>query len=235
MPFNNYNNIVQATPNSCGAFALAAALSDLLPIPLSILDVANPNNRYTVANPASATAFAEYIYSITGNLLLNPLAHPQTATYQYQVPVADMNPPSALVYVASSLGVNAANIFADYNNAAAALFQAFGVTNFPAPNPNLLATEINIIGGPPAYGNPVGPMNYGTLPAANEVHLLLVGNADHWIAINQNQVYDPGTGFVGAYTTTPGVVTAANPLTAINYNNGAPQVQNFCGLWIAMS
>jgi len=237
MPFNNYNGVVQNTPNSCGAFALAAALSDLKNLPLKRLDTNNIVNRYTI-NTITPANFATSIYEITGCLLLqgnplNPLP-PPTATYQYLAPVQDMNPPSALAYVASKMGILPAHIFVYYNNQAAQMFQAYAVTN-PGTVGNLLNNEINIIGTAPVYGNPVGPTDYIALPGPNQVDLLLVGNYDHWVAINANQIYDPATGFVGAYITTPNLIGAGNPLTQLSYNNGAIHNTNFCGVWIRMS
>jgi len=221
MPFNNYNGVEQTSTNSCGAFALAAALDHIGHANYTnILDTANLANGFTAAGPA---AFAQSIYQITGclNLGLN------TATYQYEAPVEDMNPPSALAYMAVQHGANPANIMTRYNNAAMATFQAMNVTN-PGGAPDLLNTEIGLI-NPPALGNIVGPTDYIALPVGGQAQLLLVNDNAHWIAINSFQVYDPGTGFVGPYAADPG-------FTAFTYVfNGAPRSYTFSGLWIQLS
>jgi hypothetical protein len=238
MSFANYNGVVQVGNNSCGAFALAAALSDLKNLPLKRLDTLHVANRYS-SNTTTPANFATSLYQITGCLLLqgNPLPPhnpPPSATYQYMNPVQNMNPPSALAYVACKNGVQPANIFVKYNNVASNLFQAYPVTNGGTIG-SLLANEISIIGTAPIYGNPVGITDYIALPGANQAHLLLVGNFDHWVALNANEIYDPATGFVGPYVTTPHPVNAQNPLTRLTYNNGDVHNLNFCGLWMEMS
>lgn len=221
MSFAAYNGVQQTTANSCGAFALAAALVHLGRIDATyILNTADLAQGF---NQRRSALLAEFIYQSTGNLLLDHANG--DATYQYLNPVSDMNAPSALACKATEFGVTHINSF--YNNAAGLVFSAFQVTNAGA-GVNLLDTEINLI-NPPRYGNVNGPVDYDELPAINEVHLLLVNNNDHWVVISNNQLYNPGDGFVGPYTANHPL-----PLTAISYNNGADQHLPFCGLWMSL-
>ena len=233
MPFNNFNGVTQTTANSCGAFALAAALNDLgylvIP-PLDRLDTANLANRYNVpSQTAASVAAALKLYQVSGNLVMN--AAVPNATYQYQNPVADTNPPSALVFLAHQNGVPVASVMTSYDANAAAMFGAFAVTNVGAAG-NLLVTETALILGPPAYGGVVGPIAYPGPPAApGTIHILSVNNGAHWIAINDTQVYDSGTGFVGAYVYNvgpPAQITYAPP-------GVPPVVHQLDGLWITLT
>jgi hypothetical protein len=225
MPFANYNGVVQTTPNSCGAFALAAALDHIgVANIMNVLDTANLANGFTQPGPQ---AFAQSIYQVTGCLDIDFGA--LTATYQYQAPVADTNPPSALAYMAVQSGAAAGNVLIRYNNAAFVAFAAIAVLNAGGAG-NLLATEINLINAP-AFGNVVGPINYLALPAPGEAHLLLVSGNTHWIAINNLEVYDPATGFVGPY-----VVNAPLPLVNLTYvMGGMPHPYVFDGVWISLT
>ncbi len=223
MSFAAYNGVQQSTNNSCGAFALAAALVHLnrATVP-ALLDAANlKSNGWGQLAPKN---LALAIYQTTGCLNINTGIVPRTATYQYANPVVNMNPPSALLYMAAKHGVKEANI--SYNAAAQAFFTATGVTNASAGGLNLLEMETDII-HTPFYANITAPVNYNRLPVANEVHLILVNNYSHWVVISNNELYNPGNGFVGAYTIN-------NPFTNINYNNGAPQTLQFSGMWISL-
>jgi hypothetical protein len=225
MSFAAFNNVIQTSPNSCGAFALAAALSHLGRVQITnVLNTADLAQGFNQPGPQS---LAQLIYQVTGNLDID-FAN-LNATYRYQAPVADTNPPSALAYMAVRFGVTAANITINYNNAAEQAFSAIAVVNNGGAG-DLLNTEIALINSP-TYGNVNGNVNYGVLPAANEAHLLLVNNNTHWIVITNNQVYDPGTGFVGAY-----VVNHPLPLTTLTYIlNGIVEAFQFSGLWIKLS
>lgn len=218
MPLNNYQNVVQTSVNSCGAFALAAAMAEFNPNSLiNGLDVNNLGLGYTLFNPAP---FAQSLYQFTGNLLLD-FATGQ-ATYQYQSPAQDMNAPSALVVTALNLGVADNQIRVLYTAGGNTMFGAITVTNNGAGT-NLLQTETALIAQTQVHV--VGPTPY-VLPANNEVHLLVVNNGTHWLALTNNEVYDPGTGFVGPYQST------VNPVT-ITYNNGGIVTQcSFTGIWI---
>lgn len=224
MPFANYNGVVQTTPNSCGAFALGAALEHIgLAHTTNVLDTANLVNGFNQPGPQ---AFAQSIYQVTGCIDIDFAA--LTATYQYQAPVANTNPPSAILYMAVELGANPANILTRYNNAAGAAFGAIHVLN-PGAAGTLLNTEINLI-NPPALGNVNGPVNYLALPVGGEAHILLVNGNTHWIVISNNQLYDPATGYVGPY-----VANAPLPLVTISYHiGGIAHVYPFSGLWIRL-
>jgi hypothetical protein len=218
MPLNNYQNVVQTSVNSCGAFALAAALTEVNPNGLiNGLDVNNLGNGYSLFNPEP---FAQCLYQFTGNLSLNFLTG--QATYQYQSPAADMNSPSAIVTSAINFGVAANQIRVLYTTDGNNLFGAITVTNNGA-GANLLQTETTLLAQ--ANVNVVGPTPY-VLPVNNQVHLLVVNNGTHWIALTKNAVYDPATGFVGAYQ------SAANPVTITYQNGGLVTVCNFTGIWI---
>jgi hypothetical protein len=225
MPFAAFNNVVQTTPNSCGAFALAAAL-----VHLGRLQVTNVLNTADLAqgfNQPGPQSQAQNIYQVTGCLNLD-FVH-LNATYRYQAPVADMNPPSALAYMAVRYGTTPGNITINYDDAADQTFSAIAVVNNGGAG-DLLNTEIALINSP-AYGNVNGNVDYTALPGLNEAHLLLVNNNTHWIVINNNQVYDPGTGYVGAY-----VVNNPLPLATLTYTlNNVAQVFQFSGLWIRLT
>lgn len=230
MPFNAYQGVQQTTDNSCGAFSLAAALVHLgsATIP-NILNTGNLAQRYTAPGPE---ALAQRIYQTTGNLLLNLLAPAPTATYQYEEPVGDYNPPSALAFVARQFGPAVHNIIVYYNNQAAGLLQNIQVTNVGA-GADLLETEINLITTQPAYGLVNGPVNYTQKPGPNEAHLLVVENLNHTIALNENEVYDPGYGYVGPYTLNN---NGPLPLTQISFTlpGGLVVKYDFSGVWIRL-
>ena len=206
MPLTRYQNVVQTTANSCGAFALAAALAHSNPESLiDCLDVNLVATGYTLFTPAP---FAQSLYQFTGNLSLNFIN--AQATYQYQSPAQDMNAPSALVNTAINFGVAANRIRVFYTTGGNTLFGAIAVTNNGA-GANLLATETTlldednvIVNGPTPYALPVNP----------QVHLLVVNHGTHWIALTHDQVYDPATGFVGPYA------PAGTPVNTINYHHG---------------
>jgi hypothetical protein len=236
MSFNNFNGVMQGNNNKCGAYALAAALDHVrnnMTCPRKQLNTNNISQGYSVvmATPfvTAPAALAQGIYETTGNLTLNPVKN--EATYAYANPVDGTNPPSALVYIASQFGLGRQQLLVCYTAAGKTIFENFTVTNAGA-DINLLATETDLI---TPYGNVNGPLNYTALPAANEAHLMLVNQADHWIVITNNQCYDPGSGTVGPYTVNnPAVVapTVQSPLTQINFDG---HVYPFSGLWIRLS
>lgn len=238
MSFNNFNGIVQAPANSCGAFSLAAALDSFgiaqQTHQANLLNTANLSTGYNQAGPAvsntgTPTAFAQSIYQVTGNLLLNILGG--TSTYRYLNPVSDMNSPSALVYIATLFGVPPNNIAVRYTNAGMQTFEALTVTNNGAGG-NLLATEINLLTAIDQGRGMIiaGPVNYNGIPNGNNVQIVLVNNGQHWIALNNNQLYDPGTGYVGAYQL---VGNGAN--LSFNYSQGViTHVNTFSGIWIEL-
>jgi hypothetical protein len=228
MPFTNFNGIQQTTANSCGAFALAGAMDNFgIPLPnqnAHLLNTANLAQGFNqavsvVSNAGGPAAFGNSIYAITGNLLLD-LTVPD-ASYQYTAPVSNMNSPSALAYVATLFGF-ATVIY--YDPTGHATFNAVTVNN-PTGQGNLFDTELAIIGTQPAITVTPSPA-YITLPAANQVHMLLVNN-NHWVAINNTQLYDPATGYVGVYNVNP------LPLQTISYmHNGVIEDYDFSGIWI---
>jgi hypothetical protein len=232
MPFTNYNGIQQTTANSCGAFALAAAMDNFgMPLPnqnAHLLNTANLAQGFdqavSVVSNTGAAAFGDSIYEVTGNLLLD-LTVPE-ATYQYTAPaVSDMNSPSTLAYVASLFGF-APVVY--YDATGFATFNGVPVTN-PTGQGNLFDTEVAIMATQAAITVTASLGGYTTLPAANQVHILLVDN-NHWVAINNTQLYDPATGYVGVYN-----VNAPLPLVTITYMyNGIVEDYNFSGIWIEL-
>lgn len=231
MAFNAYHGVQQTTTNSCGAFALAAALTHLGSATLpDILNTGNLAQRYTAPGPA---ALAQRIYQITGNLLLNLLAPTPTATYRYQAPVNDYNPPSALAFVARQFGLAVNNIIVYYNNNAAGILQHIQVTNVGAGT-DLLATEIDLITTQPAYGLVNGPVNYTQKPGPKEAHLVVVENLNHTIALNETELYDSAYGYVGPYTLNN---NGPLPLTQISFTlpSGPTVNYQFSGVWIKLN
>lgn len=232
MPFTNYNGIQQADANSCGAYALGAAMDNFaIALPdqtTHLLNTANLTAGFNgtaavVSHAGGAAAFANGIYAVTGNLLLNFATF--AATYQYTAPaVSDMNSPSTMAYLSSLFGF-ATTVF--YDQDGSNTFNGITVSNATGQG-NLFDTEVAIMGTVPAITITASLAGYSTLPTANQVHILLVDN-NHWIAINNTQVYDSATGFVGAYNA-PLVPT----LTLITYQPaiGPLQVYNFSGIWI---
>ncbi|MGN7824014.1 hypothetical protein ACTJJB_28070 [Chitinophaga sp. 22536] len=230
MAFNAYHGVTQTTDNSCGAFSLAAALVHLgaTAVP-TILNTGNLTQRYTAPGPA---ALAQRIYQTTGNLLLNLAVPAPTATYQYEEPVDNYNPPSALAYIASQFGLTTNNVIVYYTNQAAGILQNIQATNVGA-GPDLLETEIDLITTQPAYGLVNGPVNYTQKPGAQEAHLLVVENLNHTIALNDTEVYDPGYGYVGPYTLNN---NGPLPLTQISFTlpSGLVVDYDFSGVWIKL-
>jgi hypothetical protein len=223
MSFAAFNNVAQTTANSCGAFALAAALTHVGQAQVTnVLNTADLGQGFNQPGPQ---ALAQDIYQVTGCLSLD-MANLH-ANYRYQAPVGDMNPPSALAYMAVNYGVDPAHLYINYTNAAEQAFNAIAVVNNGGAG-NLFETEVALIDSP-TYGNVLGAQDYNNLPAANEAHLLLVNGSTHWIAINNNQVYDPATGYVGAYVANP------LPLATITYTTGGlVHVFQFDGIWIRL-
>lgn len=232
MAFTEYDGIQQTSVNSCGAFALAAGMTnfgvELLDQNAHLLNTADLAQGFDQAVSAiscqgGAAAFGDSIYQVTGNLLLDLTA--PSATYRYEAPVADMNSPSTIAYVAVLFGF-APVVY--YDNTGQGTFTAVPVTNLTGQG-NLFDTEVAIMatqGGITVTGSPDG---YTNLPAADQVHLLLVNN-DHWVAINDTQIYDPATGFVGAYT-----VNDPLPLATISYMyEGVINDYGFSGIWIQL-
>jgi hypothetical protein len=235
MSFDIFNGIEQSTANSCGAYALAAALENFglaqQTHQANLLNTANLATGYSQAGPAvsnteGAGAFAASIYQVTGNLLLS-----NTAIYEYLVPVSDMNPPSALVYVATLFGYSPNHIAVRYTNAGMATFDALQVTN-NGTGGSLLNTEIDLL----TIINQnqgmiiVGPVNYNGIPDATHVQIVLVQNGQHWIAVNNAQLYDPGTGYVGAYqlVDNEGQLSFDYEMADVTHEN------DFSGIWIEL-
>lgn len=239
MSFNNFNTIVQTTANSCGAFALAAALENF---PLAqqtqqahLLNTANLALGYSgtltaVANTGTPQAFAESIYAVTGNLLLGA----GEATYQYTEPAAtNMNPPSAMVYIATLFGYVPKQIAVKYNNTGMQMFTAFEVTNL-GNGGDLLNTEIEqllLINN--QQGMVIaGPLDYTDQPLHNQVQIILVQDGQHWLAINSTELYDPGTGYVGPYD----LVLDEDGQQSFNYTMDEDVHENgFSGIWIQLN
>ena len=230
MSFVAYNGVRQITINSCGAFSLAAALHHfgLTRLP-RLLDTDNLSAGYTMPG---AHAFAQDIYQITGNLFMD--ISNNAATYRYGIPVSDCNSFSALTYVASQFGLNAERIKVLYNHAAERSLHLLQVTNptGKGQKANLLQMEKDLITGPP-YAKMAGPVDYIQLPKNGAAHLLIVSQFMHSIVINEKECYDPGTGYVGPYTTN--IVSARRPLTEITYRHlGLPVHLPFSGFWMEM-
>ena len=242
MPFDAFNGITQPVgSNECGAYALAAALTnfglaDLSP-QANLLNTADLTTGYNqpghvVTNTGGAQAFATSIYPITGNLQLTPPVAPPpatgTATYRYQAPVSDMNSPSALVYVATLFGYAPAEIAIRYTNAGETMFNMFNVTDV-GNGGTLLNTEIQLLASISQNLVIVGPMDYTGIPNATHVQMVVVNNGSHWLAINNTQLYDPATGYVGAYTlSTVGPLSFNYVMATIPHNN------SFSGVWIEL-
>jgi hypothetical protein len=196
-----------------------------------LLNTANLEAGYSQAGPAIANtggagAFAQGIYQVTGNLLLS-----NSATYEYLTPVSDMNPPSALVYVAVLFGYGPNHIAVRYSNAGMEIFDAVQVTN-NGTGGSLLNTEIDLL----TIINQnqgmiiVGPVNYNGLPDATHVQVVLVQNGQHWIAVNSTQLYDPGTGYVGVYQLieNEGQLSFEYQMEDVTHEN------DFSGIWIEL-
>ena len=232
MPFTHFNGIVQATDNSCGAFALAAAMDNFgLALANQNAQLLNTNNLaqgfnqgVRVVSPGGgAAAFGTSVYQVTGELNLDFTV--PDATYQYTAPiVSDMNSPSALAYIAN-LFAFATTVFYDQNGSDT--FNAVQVTN-PTGQGNLFDTEVALLQTLPNVVITPSLGGYTALPAANQVHLLLVNN-EHWVAINNTQLYDSETGYVGAYNHNP------LPLVTVSYMwLGAVKDYPFSGIWIQL-
>ncbi|KAA2238576.1 hypothetical protein F0L74_20345 [Chitinophaga agrisoli] len=231
MSFAAYNGVRQITINSCAAFSMAAALHHfgLTRLP-HLLDTDNLAAGYTMPG---AHAFAQDIYQITGNLFLDLTNN--AATYRYGIPVSDRNSFSALTYVASQFGLSADRIKVHYNQAAEHSLNLLQVTNptGKGSKANLLQVETDLITGPP-YAKVAGPVDYAQTPRNGEAHLLIVSQFMHSIVINETECYDPGTGYVGPYTTD--VIPGRSHLTEITYrHHGLPVHLPFSGFWMQMS
>jgi len=230
MSFANFSTIQQTSLNSCGAFALAAAMDNFgLALQkqtaklLNTVDLAQGFNQAdTVIDVGTPADFAGSIYQVTGNLLIDFIA--MEATYQYTNPVSDMNSTSTIAYVANLFGFTT-TVF--YDATGQTTFSFVQVPNVTGQG-NLFATEVAIMGTVPITIT-ASLAGYSTLPAQNQVHILLVNN-NHWVAINDKQLYDPGTGYVGAYT-----VNAPLPLATITYPyGGGIKDYPFSGIWIQL-
>ena len=237
MSFDNFDTIKQGAENSCGAFALAAALCNFVLVPQTqqalLLNTANLATGYNqpghaVSNTGSPTAFAESIYVITGNLSFGI----GVANYQYSELVSNINPPSALVYIATLFGFAPNRIAVRYTNAGMEMFQALAVTN-TGTGGSLLNTEIGLLNGINNNQGMIiaGPMDYENVPTAMQVQLILVNRGRHWLAINSTQLYDPGNGYVGPYV----LADEGAGQLSWNYKVGEETHENgFSGIWIEL-
>src|SRR5689334_7499366 len=123
MSLQAYKNIKQTTDNSCGAFALAAALSHLGRA--QIIGQLNTERISDGFHSPAPAAFAQRIYQITGCIVLGMTE----ATYKYTAPVSNRNAPSAMAYMASQLGLQTNQIRVLYNNDAGRIFGSMKVNN----------------------------------------------------------------------------------------------------------
>ncbi|MVT09003.1 hypothetical protein [Chitinophaga tropicalis] len=190
MSFERFQGVNQTSPNSCGAFALAAALEDmgLAEIPMA-LNTEVIVEGYTKPSPQ---AYAQRIYQITGNVMLGE----SVAMYQYSSPAMHQNPPSALTCVAHRSGMEASCIRVSYNIAAQEYFSRLELQNI-SPWPNLFDAEVALIS--PQFGEVMGPVEYLSFPEKNQVHLLGVNDHKHWIVIGYDTCYDSASGTVCRY------------------------------------
>lgn len=233
MSFNTYNKVIQSSANSCGAFALAAALTDLgcpnMPANIPRLNTGNLALGYTVAPPfVESHSFGDVIYQTTGCLCIND--DNTTAVYKYTTPLVDTNPPSALAFVAIQCGIAPANVIVNITPDTQIQFTGITLEQQGAAG-DLYNTECNLI-NPPTYGTLVPNATYTHKPEPNECHLLLVNNAQHWIAINNTQVYDSATGFVGNYFFNDDI-----EFTTLTYTlpDNEVVICNLSGLWLQLS
>ena len=209
--FTRYQNTTQQD-QSCGAYALAAALSQLGVAPplhnitLHSLD-ANPVHGY-IANPTETltptqdqTAFAQALYQITGNLsitLPNATTH---GTAHYGAHTTSMhNAPSALVYAAQQFGLHTVEIHA--TPAGQHMFE-----NIQCGGVSLWNNEAQILNT--LHVAPIMSPAYAPPTNTNTVDLVLVDDGEHWVAVTwsgtQAVSYDSDTGTVQAWlgTKTP--------------------------------
>jgi len=216
----DYDGIRQSSPNSCGAFAVASVLAQLGHVPWS-------NN----AHPAEGepTQFAEQIYQVTGNLEIN--FQTAQATYGYTDPVSGRNSPSKMVYEAGVNGIDKRRMIVKYNNGADQTFQAITVMNADANGASLLEYETDLIVPDLAYE--VGPLDY-TTPFPNEVHIVLVNDNQHWIVVAKELLYDPASGYVGAYSSEVDPETNTVKFAYTDQDHAITSY-TFSGLWIQFS
>lgn len=214
MPFPEHLS-QQSAPDACGAFALGAALMGAGEEQHAhTLDIANLQNGYIAEEPiairpANHTTFSEDIYRVTGNL--DPQGNP--ASY---VAGGFRNSPSALVYVASLFGYGADHITVFHTDTEVIQgFQLLPVAN-PGAVGSLFLTEVNLIDDRATVDS--GPGDNYTPPQENNIHIVLVDEGNHWIAVNQTHMYDPANA-------NPGNIQPIN----IEEING-----RFSGLWIEL-
>lgn len=192
MSFVAWRGVVQDGPESCGAFALGAVLDHVgapAAIPIMRLDMAMPVPSYrdpAAPNPLPRTP--ANLYRATGVLHFIGAGR---AAYVPAEPVSGRNAPSAIVSLACAAGCpTTVSISLDTTRR----FLAVQVDGF---HQNLFALESAMIGrlGVQIHeGVPWSPVDGG-----GPARLVLVNDADHWVAVTDAELYDPGTGRVGPY------------------------------------
>ena len=236
MLFDSFSGIKQSSGNSSGAFALAACLhnaaTDTRVIPARLLDTDNISDGYCgeeifiTYDPANLSAFAESIYQVTGCLQLD-----LSATYKYNNPVNNRNPPSALAHVAIAFGYSLRQIAVCYNNHGGKIYGQTEVDNL-VEKKSLLSTEIGLLISIGQYVMViVGPIDYQPPHFPEQVQLVVANSGSHWLAVSETQLYNPATGYVGSYE-----FTRENQQEFFVYHEEGKEEQKieFSGVWIQL-
>lgn len=223
IPGVNQAAMTQNTPNSCGAYAIIAAVGAHGAFPQAApLGYANGGPQ-VVHNNANTHATDNYIqlsaaaYTVTGILNDNLAAIPVVPELLAAGGV--YNSPAAMAQVAMDLGRPAPQINA----------QAAGFANLNALYPNerarcngvVGAVNVNVAAGPYAA------------PAANATHVVCVrvgrGPQLHWLAQGNN-----GLGNIDFYDPANGLLNNAWP-TPVNTGDPVGPNYTFAGLWMSIT
>ena len=184
---------------SCGAYALAAALFQLevAPPPHNItlypLDLANTAHGYialptaTLTPTQDQTAFAQALYPITGNLSIDSARG--TAYYGAHTTTM-LNAPSALVYAAKQFGLHTVEIHATPTAQHTFEHIQCGAVSLWKSEVQILKNTLHVA--------PITSQAYAPPTNTKTVDLVLVDDGEHWVAVTwsgtQAVYYDSATG-----------------------------------------
>ena len=217
IPGVNQAAMVQANPNSCGAYALVAAVGAFGIFPLkAVLSYADAGPQ--IVNNQSVTAILDdyhqlsaAVYTVTG--ILSDQMPPIPVVPELLVAGNAYNSPAAMAKVAMDLGRVAPQINV----------QAAGFLHLNAIYPNERARCIAVVGG----GNVNVAAGAYAAPGLNQTHIVcvqVVGGGLHWVAQGSNgDFYDPADG------------STNNNWAPVNTGDAMRLGYTFSGLWMVIN
>lgn len=217
IPGVNQAAMVQASPNSCGAYTIVAAVGAFGVFPLvAVLAYANGgpqivNNQATTAMLDDYHQLSAAVYTVTG--ILSDQMPPIPVVPELLVAGNAYNSPAAMARVAMDLGRVAPQINA----------QAAGFATLNAIYPNERARCIAVVGN----GNVNVAAGAYAAPGPNQTHIVCVQiplGGLHWVAQGSDgNFYDPADGSIN------------NNWAPVNTGDAMGANYIFAGLWMVIN